>query len=65
MLYSFIDSDFCKMLESSMEMKEFKVFRELRNNIAMDLGNVKPAQNNTVSSTSHCAATLYHFRTIF
>lgn len=47
----FLSSDFCKMLDTPMEMKEFKVFRELRDNIAMDLGVVKPAQNNTVSTT--------------
>lgn len=43
-----LSSDFCKMLDGSMEVKEFKVFRELRDNIAMDLGVVKHAQQTTV-----------------
>lgn len=45
-------SDYCKMLDTPMENKEFKVFRELRDSIAMDLGVVKPAQNNSVSRFS-------------
>ncbi|XP_052242900.1 prickle planar cell polarity protein 3-like isoform X3 [Dreissena polymorpha] len=48
-----LSSEYCKSLETSMEMKEFKVFRELRDSIAMDMGVVKPAQNNT--SCSNCS----------
>ena len=45
-----LSSDFCRMLETSTEVKEFRVFRELRDNIAMDIGVVKPAHFTTVRS---------------
>ncbi|WAR08329.1 PRIC3-like protein, partial [Mya arenaria] len=42
-----LSGDYCKTLCGPMEMKEFKVFRELRDNIAMDIANIKPAISNT------------------
>ena len=44
-----LSSDFCKMIQTPVEVKEYKVFRELRDNIAMDIGIVKPAHISTVS----------------
>ena len=45
-----LSSDFCKMIQTPVEVKEYKVFRELRDNIAMDIGVVKPAHISTVST---------------
>ena len=44
-----LSSDYCKMIQSPVEVKEYKVFRELRDNVAMDIGAVKPAHVTTVS----------------
>jgi hypothetical protein len=40
--------DYCKMLTSSVEKKEYNIFRELRDNIAMDIGIVQEAANLSV-----------------
>ncbi|XP_061176535.1 prickle planar cell polarity protein 3-A-like isoform X2 [Saccostrea echinata] len=38
-----LSMEYCKMLSSSIEKKEYNIFRELRDNIAMDIGIVQEA----------------------
>ena len=39
---------YCKALEDPSEIKEFRIFRELRDQVAMDIGAVKEAPTDTV-----------------
>ena len=39
---------YCKALEDPSETKEFRIFRELRDQVAMDIGAVKEAPTDTV-----------------
>ena len=45
--------EFCKMIGSSVEKKEYDIFRELRDSIAMDIGIVQEAPNLSVSLVHH------------
>ena len=44
-----LSSSYCKMLSSDLERKEYNIFRELRDNIAMDIGFIEHNQALTVS----------------
>lgn len=45
--------EYCKMIGSSVEKKEYDIFRELRDSIAMDIGIVQEAPNLSVSLVHH------------
>ena len=45
---------YCKGLEDPSETKEFRIFRELRDQVAMDIGTVKEAPIDTVRGLVVC-----------
>lgn len=50
---------YCKNFEDPNERKEFRIFRELRDQVAMDIGMVKEAQSDTVKIILHLNVYLY------
>ena len=44
-----LSMEYCKMIHSSVEKKEYDIFRELRDSIAMDIGIVQEAPSLSVS----------------
>ena len=55
-----LSSEYCKMLEYPAEVKEFKVFKELRDSMAMDMGVVKSAPNSSVCVITYDALCLFN-----
>ncbi|KAJ8315008.1 hypothetical protein KUTeg_007158 [Tegillarca granosa] len=45
-----LSAQYCRMLRSALEVKEYNIFRELRDSIAMDIGFVKESPALTVTT---------------
>lgn len=43
-----LDHVHCRMIHNDIEIKEYNIFRELRDSIALDIGLVKESEHETV-----------------